>query len=85
MSSIEPVGVQAEVVDVTSASWAYSNATAGRRPVAIHCNAQSTIVGALMNDAAESTWVLPLGTSEYAFKSINTTSTTKTGIKIIYG
>ena len=79
------IGNKSEAVDVTSASWAYANTTAGSRPVGIFCNAASTINGALMKDASETAWVLPAGFSPLAFKSINTSSTTKTGMRIIYG
>jgi hypothetical protein len=75
---------RSEVVDVTSTVWAFSG-TATQRPIAIHCNAASTIVGALMRDATETTWILPAGVTPYAFKSINTTSTTKSGMRILYG
>ena len=85
MSNIVPTGYKSEAVDVTSASWALTMTNTGRRPVGIHCNAESTIVGALLGDTAESTWILQPGTTAYAFKSINTTSTTKTGMMIIYG
>lgn len=81
---IAVIGYKSETVDVTSASWAFA-LTNGKRPIGIHCNAASTITGALLGDAAEVAWVLPAGFSPLAFKSINTSSSTKTGMRIIYG
>lgn len=72
-----------ESLDVTTVSWTWAN-TGTRRPIGIHCNAESTIVGALINDRATSTWVLPAGPSAYAFRTITTASTTKNGYKILY-
>jgi hypothetical protein len=85
MSNIVPTGYKSEAINVTATAWALTMTDTGRRPVGIHCNAESTIVGALLQDATEQTWVLQPGTTAYAFKSINTTSTTKTGMMIIYG
>jgi hypothetical protein len=70
-------------IDVTTATWTWADST--RRPIGIHCNAESTIVGALVNDADVGTWVLPAGPSAYAFRTITTASTTKNGFKILYG
>lgn len=81
---IASIGLKSEAVDVTSVSWAFT-LTNGKRPIGIFCNAAATINGALMGDAAEIAWILPVGFSPLAFKSINTTSTTKTGMRIIYG
>lgn len=74
---------RSESVNVTTTSWALGNVRI--RPVGIHCDAQTTIVGALCGDSAETTWVLPAGSSAYAFKSIATSSTTKSGFKILWG
>lgn len=74
---------KSEPVDVTENDWNWgSNRT--RRPVGIHCDAESTIVGALFGDAAVDTHVLPAGSSAYAFRTITTASTTKTGLHILY-
>lgn len=75
-------GNRSETLNVSVTSWVCTSSPA---PIAIHCDAQSTIVGALAHDAAESTWVLQPGTTPYSFKSINSSSTTKTGIKLIFG
>lgn len=75
-------GMRSVAIDVTSASWVN---TASVAPIAIHCNADTTITGALAHDASETQWILPMGTTPYSFKSINTSSTTKSGYKIIYG
>lgn len=79
--SNEAVGRRSVPVDVTSASWALAEA---RPPVGIHCNAASTILAALVNDVSETAWVLPVGYTPLAFKSINTSSTTKSGIHIVF-
>jgi hypothetical protein len=68
-------------IDVTSASFALA---AGERPVGIHCNAASTINGALIGDNSELAWILPAGFSPYAFRSINMSSTTKNGMRILF-
>lgn len=83
MSQELRVAYRSESIDVTTVSWSYAGGGV-RRPIAIQCNAQSTIVGALMKDATETTWVLPIGRSEYAFRYITTASATKNGIKILY-
>lgn len=69
-------------VDVTTATWTWADSS--RRPMGIHCNATSTIVGALIGDADVSTWVLQPGQSALAFRTITTASTTKNGFKILY-
>lgn len=82
---IVPRGGKSEWVDVTSTAWAFSFANTAKRPVGIYCNADTTIVGALMHDTAEHSWVLTGGTTHpLAFKSINTSSTTKSGFAILY-
>jgi hypothetical protein len=80
MSAPDSTARRSIPIDVTSTPFALS---AGEHPIAIHCNAASTIVGALTCDKDEATWILPAGRSEYAFRSINTTSTTKTGMRIL--
>jgi len=81
MAAPEDTAKRSTVVDVTSASFALAT---GEQPIGIHCNAASTITGALVGDSAETAWVLPAGRSSYAFRSINTSSTTKTGMRILF-
>lgn len=76
-------GFRSEVIDVTGGSWACLG-THGQ-PVGIFCNAATTITGALSGDANETSWVLTAGVVHWlSFKSINTSSTTKTGYRILY-
>ena len=82
--SDEQVGRRSTAVDVTSTSWTLGTTAGAYAPVGIHCNAAATITGALVGDASESAWVLPIGFTPLAFKSINTSSTTKTGMRIIF-
>jgi hypothetical protein len=83
---IVPRGGKSQAIDVSSVSWAFDfSISTAKRPVGIHCNAETTIVGALMRDTAERTWVLSGGlTHPLAFRSINASSTTKSGFAIIY-
>ncbi|MGE5789218.1 MAG: hypothetical protein ACM3ZE_31805 [Myxococcales bacterium] len=75
---------RSEDIDVTTVSWTWTN-TRTRRPIGIHCNAESTIVGALINDAEVSEHVLQAGSTALSFRTITTASTTKNGIKVLYG
>ena len=75
------IGRKSIAVDVTSASWALSGQI---EPIGIQCNVASTITGALIGDSAETAWILPVGYTPLAFASINTSSTTKSGYKIIF-
>ena len=82
---IVPRGGKSEWIDVTSTAWAFSFTSTAKRPVGIYCNTDATIVGALMHDTSEHSWVLTGGmTHPLAFKSINTTSTLKSGFAILY-
>lgn len=83
--SRDQVGKRSEVIDVTIVSWAAPVTSGSLIPIGIHCNAASTINGALSGDATESAWILPAGFTKLSFRAINTTSATKTGIRIIYG
>lgn len=69
-------------INVTTDTWTWTPGS--RAPIGIHCNAESTIVGALVGDSATDTWVLPAGTSPLAFRTITTASTTKTGFKVLF-
>lgn len=82
--SFSQYGAKSEAVDVTAVSWAWAS-THTRRPIGIFCNAATTIVGALLGDASEVAWIIPAGYSPLAFRSINTSSTTKSGMRILYG
>lgn len=87
MSSFGLHGKRSKVLDVTSASWGLDPVAdgGGSRPVGIYCNAASTITAALLEDANEAAWILPAGFTPLAFRSVNTSSTTKTGMRIIFG
>lgn len=76
-------GQRSVAIDVTSASWKLDEAS-NQRPIAIQCNASTTITGALIHDASETAWVLPAGVHFLAFRSVNTSSTTKNGYKVIF-
>jgi len=76
-------GFRSESIDVTSASWACVG-TYGQ-PVGIYCAATTTITGALSGDAVEAEWTLTAGAIHWlSFKSINTSSTTKNGYRVLY-
>jgi len=75
------IAYRSVAVDVTSASWANSDLNA---PIGIYCAADSTITGALAHDATETDWVLVAGIHPLSFATINTSSTTKSGYKILY-
>lgn len=76
-------GFRSESIDVASASWACAG-THGQ-PVGIYCAAATTITAALSGDAAETAWVLTAGVVHWlSFKSINTSSTTKSGYRVLY-
>lgn len=77
------IGQRSEAIDVASASWAIDTGST-ERPVGIWCNAATTITGALVGDKTETAWVIPAGFSPLAFRSINTSSTTKNGYKVLY-
>jgi hypothetical protein len=76
-------GFRSESIDVTLTSWACPG-THGQ-PVGIFCAAATTITGALSGDAAETTWVLAANVVHWlSFKTINTTSATKNGYRVLY-
>jgi hypothetical protein len=75
------LGYRSESIDVTSSSWA---ATAPQMICGTYCDAASTITGALVGDTTESNWILAAGYSPLAFRSINTSSTTKSAIHVLY-
>ena len=78
------VGARAEAIDVTTVSWAMPTGSVAA-PIGIYCNAATTITGALVNDTTETSWVLAAGVMHpLSFRSINTSSTTKNGYKVIY-
>ena len=79
-----PVGSRSVAIDVSSASYAFDPTKGPPLPIGIFCNAASTITGALIGDSAEIAWILPAGYSPLAFRSINTSSTTKTGMRAIF-
>lgn len=78
------VGKHGVAVDVTSASWSLDSLSRNDDPIGIHCNASTTILAALTGDSSETTWVLPAGYTPLAFRSINTSSSTKNGYRIIF-
>lgn len=68
-------------IDVSAADWTQPAQT---EPIGIQCNAATTITGALVGDKTETSWVLPAGCWPLAFRVIKTTSTTKTGFKVLF-
>lgn len=69
-------------VDVSTTSWA--NASTGQPPIGIAFDNDAVITGALAHDSAETSWTLSAGIHGLSFRSINTSSTTKTGIHVLY-
>lgn len=73
-NAIDPP-VRSEVVDISSANYTFSS----KAITAIYCNAAGTVIGRLVGDAADSTWVVTA--SQYLlgrFKSVTKVGTTLT-------
>lgn len=84
------VAIKSTAMNVTGASWVIDMSATGSnglQPIGIfnHGAAAVSIVGALLQDATEQTWSIPTGRSPLAFRSINTSSTAKTGYSILWG
>lgn len=81
----EIVAKRSVAVDVTTDSWVL-NAERNVLPIGIHCNTATTITAALVGDTSNPVvWVLPVGFSRYAFRTITTASTTKNGFRVLFG
>jgi hypothetical protein len=73
---------RSESVNVTSADWALSGSA---RPIGIYCNGASTITAALCGNATTATvWNLTAGMNWLAFGLIQSASTTKSAMYILY-